>query len=210
MGVQMLPKIFTAETPVDDAVLNVIAHLPTESLPRVSAPAFFQKLTDQDFMRIATWLAQKSYDEGGCPIGGVIIDNASRQIVGKGHNSLGQENDSTTHGETAALRDAGRVAKLRGEGPVDFRKMTMFTTLTPCFVCCAQIIHRCQFATVVIGDVTNAPSTEPTLRAGGIQDVQIVEDSQAIALYKEYSERRPDLHFLDWGGYQKWDEAKGR
>jgi cytosine deaminase len=206
----MLPKLFTADTPIDDAVLNVIAHLPTESLPRLVETGFFQKLTDRDFMRIATSLAQKSYDEGGCPIGGVIIDNGFRQIVGKGHNTLGQENDSTTHGETAALRDAGRVAKLRGEGPVDFRNMTMFTTLTPCLVCCAQIIHRCQFAKVVIGDVTNAPSTEPTLRAGGIRNVQILEDPQAVTLYNEYSQRRPDLHYLDWGGHQKWDEAKGR
>jgi cytosine deaminase len=206
----MFPKLFTADTPIDDAILSVIAHLPTESLPRLAEPAFFRKLTDHDFMRIAACLAQKSYDEGGCPIGGVIIDNASRQIVGKGHNTLGQENDSTTHGETAALRDAGRVAKQRGEGPVDFRNMTMFTTLTPCLVCCAQIIHRCQFAKVVIGDVTNAPSTEPTLRAGGIRDVQILEDSHGVALYKEYAERRPDLHYIDWGGYQKWDELRKR
>ncbi len=128
----------TKDTPPNDALLNVIAYLPTEYLPKLIDPVFFQQLSDADFMRIGTLLAQKSHDEGGCPIGGVIIDSATRQIMGKGHNTLGQQNDSTTHGETAALRDAGRVAMLEGNGPVDFRKAVMFTTLTPCVVCCAR------------------------------------------------------------------------
>jgi cytosine deaminase len=201
---------FNQTTPIDDAALNVIAHIPTEYLPKLISPEFFARLSDANFMRLATLLAQKSYDEGGCPIGGVIIDTKTRQIIGKGHNTLGQENDSTTHGETAALRDAGRAARLRNEGPVDFRKMTMFTTLTPCVVCCAQIVNRANFDTVVIGDITNAPTTEPILRAGGIANVITLEDAKAIALYKEYSEKRPDLHFIDWGGHKKFEEAIAR
>ena len=35
-------------------------------------------------MRIALLLAEKGYEEGGSPIGGVIIDNETRKIVGKG------------------------------------------------------------------------------------------------------------------------------
>ena len=85
--------------------------------------------------------------------------------------------------------------------------MTMFTTLTPCVVCCAQIVNRANFDTVVIGDVTSAPTTEPILRAGGIASVITLEDPQAIALYKTYCEKRPDLHFIDWGGHRKYDEA---
>jgi cytosine deaminase len=203
----MADYFVTKDTPVNDAVLNTIAHIPTEYLPKLVEPAFFQKLADKDFMRIGTLLAQKSYEENGCPIGGVIVDNETRQVIGKGHNTLGQENDSTTHGETAALRDAGRVALLNGDGPVDFRKTTMFTTLTPCKVCCAQICNRCNFQKVVIGDCTNAPSTEPLLREGGIQNVEILEDPKAVALYKEYAQKRPDLHFLDWGGHKKLEEA---
>lgn len=198
----------TEHTPADDAALNAIAHIPTEYLPKLVSPAFFRKLTDKDFMRIGTWLARKSYEEGGCPIGAVIIDNETRQIIGKGHNTLGQENDSTTHGETAALRDAGRVAKLQGRGPVDFRTATLYTTLTPCPVCCAQLCHRGHFARIVIGDVTNASSTESLLRQGGLQHIEIREDLMAVALYCEYAQRKPELHYLDWGGYKKLDEAR--
>jgi creatinine deaminase len=195
-------------TEITDDVLDLIAHLPTEFLPRLVSPAVFAKLTDAQFMRVATHLAQKSFDEGGCPIGGVIIRNDTRQIIGKGHNTLGQENDSTTHGETAALRDAGRVAKLRGEGPVDFRGCTVFTTLTPCPVCCAQMNHRCNFNRVVIGDVTNAPTTAPLLT--GVGRVEVLEDPRAVALYGRYAAERPMLHFVDWGGWRKWSENGGR
>jgi creatinine deaminase len=187
---------------IDNATLTLIALTPTERLDKLPP------LKDEDFMRIATLLAQKSYDEGGCPIGAVIVDDASKQIIGKGHNMLVQENDSTTHGETAALRDAGRISKLRGHGPVDFRHTTIYTTLTPCLVCCAQITQRAHFSRVVIGDVTNAPSTESILRTGGIQNITILEDPQAVSLYKAYAEKRPDLHFIDWVGHQKWDESR--
>ena len=81
--------LITKDNAVEEGVLNGIAHIPTEHLVKLVDPEFFRKLEDQDFMRIATWLAQKSYDEGGCPIGGVIIDNQTRQIIGKGHNTPG-------------------------------------------------------------------------------------------------------------------------
>jgi len=204
----MVDFFITQDTAVSDAVLNTIAHMPTEYLPKLVDPAFFRKLEDKDFMRIATLLAQKSYDEDGCPIGGVIIDSGTRRIIGKGHNTLGQENDSTTHGETAALRDAGRVAMLRSEGPVDFRQATLFTSLTPCAVCCAQITHRCHFEKVVIGNITSAPSTAQLLQNGGIKNIEILEDAKAVALYKKYAEKRPNQHYMDWGGHKKWDEAK--
>lgn len=206
----MIAPLLEAGTPVDDAALNVIAHVATEHLAKVASAGFFEKLTDADLMRVATLLALKSYEEGGCPIGGVIVDGRTRRIVGKGHNTLGQENDSTTHGETAALRDAGRVAKLRGEGPVDFRPLTMFTTLTPCRVCCAQIVHRGNFSRVVIGDVTNAPSTAAILTEGGIERVDVLEDPMGVELYRRYAAERPELHFIDWGGWRKWDEARGK
>ncbi|MBU6474530.1 MAG: nucleoside deaminase [Alphaproteobacteria bacterium] len=184
-------------------VLETIAHTPTEGLPDTDT------LTDKDFMRVATLLARKSYDEGGCPIGAVIVDAATKRIIGKGHNTLVQENDAATHGETAAIRDAGRVAKLRGQGPVDFRRAALYTTLTPCAVCCAQIIHRCQFQKVVIGDVTSAPSTAKTLRDGGIENVVILEDPEAVALYRRYAQEKPGLHYLDWGGHRTRDEMTG-
>ena len=53
------------ETAITDEVLNAIAHIPTRSLRSVVDNGFFKKLSDRDFMRIAAWLARKSYEEGG-------------------------------------------------------------------------------------------------------------------------------------------------
>jgi creatinine deaminase len=185
----MTNQILTASSEISDAALRAIAHMPTKSLPVLAGSSFFQKLTDADFMRIAVLLAQKGYDEGGCPIGAVIIDNATRQIVGKGHNTLVQENHPYNHGETSAIRDAGRI---------DFGKTTIFTSLSPCNVCAALIEMR-GFPRVVVGDVTNASGNEALLRGKGIC-VDILEDQTGIALYARFRKEKPAQELEDWKG----------
>lgn len=184
-----MKAFITKNTPVSDELLNVIAYLPTQSLSKIVDKDFFKKLKDRDFMRIAVLLAQKSYHTGGCPIGGVIIDNKTRQIIGKGHNTLVQENDPYNHGETSAIRDAGRK---------DFSSTTIFTTLSPCDVC-ATLIYMRQFNRVVVGDVTNASGNESLLRQKGIR-VEILEDVKGVTLYKKYRREKPDLDIEDWKG----------
>lgn len=179
----------TQSTPVTAGVLNIIAHLPTTSLTEIVEEEFFRKLTDKDFMRIAVMLAQKGYKEGGCPIGGVVVSNATRQILGKGHNTLVQENHPYNHGETSAIRDAGRR---------DFSLTTLFTTVSPCDVC-ATLIYMRQFSRVVVGDVTSASGNEALLRQKGVQ-VDILEDSEGVTLYSQYRTEKPDQDMEDWKG----------
>ncbi|MGB9940637.1 nucleoside deaminase [Methanosarcina sp.] len=184
-----MKRFITQDTPVTDKALNVIAHLPTKSLPAIVEDKFFGKLSDRNFMRIAVLLAKKSYDEGGCPIGGVIINNNTRQIIGKGHNTLVQDNNPYNHGETSAIRDAGRQ---------DFSDTTIFTTLSPCEIC-ATLIYMRQFDRVVVGDITNASGNEQMLREKGVK-VNILEDAVGIALYAKYRAEKPELDIEDWKG----------
>ena len=72
-----MKALITRDTPVTQEVLNTIAHLPTRSLAAIVDDEFFKKLADHDFMRIAALLARKGYEEGGCPIGAVIVDDAT-------------------------------------------------------------------------------------------------------------------------------------
>jgi len=181
--------LVTQDTPVTDEVLNAIAYLPTKSLPKIVDAGFFKKLSDKDFMRIAFFLAKKGYEEGGSPIGGVVISNETRQILGKGHNTLVQENHPYNHGETSAVRDAGRQ---------DFSRTTMFTTLSPCDICAALIYMR-QFKRVVVGDITNASGNEEMLRQKGVQ-VDILEDPEIISFYAKYRQEKPDQDLEDWKG----------
>ncbi len=176
-------------TAATDEVLNVIAHLPTTSLAHTVDPAFIAGLADRDFMRIAALLAQKGYDEGGCPIGAVIIEDSTRQIWGKGHNTLVQENHPYNHGETSALRDAGRR---------DFSRATMFTSLSPCDVCAALVYMR-GFRCIVIGNSPSPANNDALLRSHGVA-VETCVDPLAVALYADYHAKKPDLDLEDWKG----------
>ncbi|MDF2179927.1 nucleoside deaminase [Aliiglaciecola sp. CAU 1673] len=184
-----MSSLLSKSSPKSQQALRAIAHMPTKSLDVLMDHHFAKSLDDEDFMRIAVYLAQKSYDEGGCPIGAVIIDNQTKQIVGKGHNTLVQEDHPYNHGETSAIRDAGRI---------DFSKTTLFTTLSPCDVC-ATLLYMRGFARVVVGDVTNAGGNEAMLKEKGIQ-VDILEDPQGIALYGDFRAEKPEQDLEDWQG----------
>jgi creatinine deaminase len=184
-----MKAFITKDTPVTDEVLNTIAYLPTKSLSKIVEDGFFNKLSDKDFMRLAFLLAEKGYEEGGSPIGGVIIDNETRKILGKGHNTLVQEDHPYNHGETSAARDAGRL---------DFSRTTMFTSLSPCDICTALIYSR-QFKRLVVGDVTNCSGNEDMLRQKGVE-VDILEDPEGVAFFAKYLREKPDQHLEDAHG----------
>ncbi len=184
-----MTPLFNKKTNKSEAVLNAVAHMPTQSLAMLMDSVFTLGLTDSDFMRIAVLLAQKSYDEGGCPIGAVIIDNKTRQILGKGHNTLVQEDHPYNHGETSAMRDAGRI---------DFSQTSLFTTLSPCDVC-ATLLYMRGVNRVVVGDITNASGNEALLLSKGVQ-VDILEDQQGIELYRQFRQEKPAQDLEDWQG----------
>ncbi|NOU50476.1 nucleoside deaminase [Pseudoalteromonas sp. JBTF-M23] len=181
--------ILTKRTQINDAALDAVAHMPTRSLPVLISGEFSSALNDADYMRIAVLLAKKSYQEGGCPIGAVIVDNLTKRIVGKGHNTLVQEDHPYNHGETSAIRDAGRI---------DFSKTTLYTSLSPCDVC-ATLLYMRGFSKVVVGDVTNASGNESLLQDKGVA-VEILEDPMGVALYAKFREEKPEQDLEDWQG----------
>lgn len=142
--------------------------------------------------------AAKGHSEGGCPIGAVLVANASGDVLGQGHNALVQEGNPIVHGEMAALRDAGRMP--------DRHDTTLYTTLQPCFMCAGTIV---QFGIprVVIGDVVNASSDETIrfLRDKGV-DVVVLDPAsspaagECIALVARFRRENPALWLEDWGG----------
>jgi cytosine deaminase len=184
-----MQTILNKQTAITEQTLRAIAHMPTKSLSVLMDDDFTQGLTDAHFMRIAIYLAQKSYEEGGCPIGAVIVDNPTHTIVGKGHNTLVQENHPYNHGETSALRDAGRI---------DFSETTIYTSLSPCAVC-ATLLYMRGISRVVVGDVSNASGTEALLQEKGVL-VDILEDPYGIELYARFRSENPDLELEDWQG----------
>lgn len=143
-------------------------------------------------------LAAKSFAEGGCPIGAVLVDNSTGRLIGEGHNALVQEGNPIIHGEMAALRNAGRMQNRHDT--------TMYTTLQPCFMCTGAIV---QFAIprVVIADTENASSDETIrfMRGKGIE-VVVLDPGRSTAaracieLTRRFREIKPELWLEDWGG----------
>jgi len=189
-----LHPVILADTEVDDNTLNMVARIPTDQLSHLIEPGFITKLTDKDMMRIAVLLAQKGYQEGGCAIGGVVRDNESGLILGKGHNRHIQEHRLYWHGETDAYNDA-----YVNSNP-DFSKATAFTTLTPCSVCTALTFSH-SFSRIVIGNRLGGVNleNEELLRQKGVQ-VDILEDPMGIELYANYAKEKPEQDTRDWQG----------
>lgn len=142
------------------------------------------------YMRRAYEQALKGYNEGGCPIGGVIVDNHTGEVLGEGHNGLVQEGNPIIHGEMAAMRAAGRMKTRRGT--------TMYTTLSPCMMCTGTILQF-KIQRVVVGDTTNSKGNEGLLRERGVEVIE-VNDPDCIALCRKFISEKPDLWLEDWGG----------
>jgi len=155
-------------------------------------------MDDERHLAEAFRLAAKGHAEGGCPIGGVLVDNDTGAVLGEGHNALVQEGNPIVHGEMAALRAAGRLPNRH--------RTTLYTTLQPCFMC-AGTVAQFGIPRVVIGDVENASSDETVrfLQARGVEVVVLhpAESPAAhacIELVKSFRAERPDLWLEDWGG----------
>jgi cytosine/creatinine deaminase len=140
-------------------------------------------LTDLDkkFLRIAYEEAKAGYEEGGCPIGSVVV--RGDQILGQGRNQRVQGGDPIAHGEMDALRKAGRQK--------NYKNVTLYTSLSPCMMCTGTII---QFGIprVVVGENKNFGGNEEFLRSKGV-DVIVVNDADCIALMATFIREKPAL-----------------
>lgn len=141
------------------------------------------------YMKRAYEQALKSYNEGGCPIGAVIIDEEGN-ILGEGHNHLVQEGNPIIHGEMDAMRKAGRMTSRRN--------VIMYTTLSPCMMCTGTILQF-KIPHVVVGDTVNSAGNVDFLRERGVE-VTVLDDEDCIALCKKFRDEKPELWLEDWGG----------
>lgn len=136
---------------------------------------------DARFMDEAYRLAKKSFDEGGLPIGAVLVRGG--EIIGRGHNLRVQENDPIAHGEMACFRNAGRQRT--------YKDTILYTTLSPCMMCSGTIV---QFGIprVVIGENRNFGGNEDFLRQRGVE-VDILDHPDCIAIMERLIREKPAL-----------------
>jgi creatinine deaminase len=102
---------------------------------------------DVTFMTMAFEEAQAGFQEGGVPVGSVLVEDG--RVLARGRNKRVQEGDPIAHGEMDCLRAAGRRAH--------YRNTTLYTTLSPCMMCTGAILQF-DIPRVVVGD-RSSPST---------------------------------------------------
>jgi tRNA(Arg) A34 adenosine deaminase TadA len=93
-------------------------------------------MTDHDLahMRIALAQAQAAAEAGEVPVGSVIVDPATGEVVARAANAPIARHDPTAHAEILALRAAAeRLGNYRLTG------LTLIVTLEPCAMCAGAI-----------------------------------------------------------------------
>ena len=143
---------------------------------------------DARFMRLAYEQAKKSYDEGGLPIGAVMVEDG--RVLAAGHNRRVQDGDPTAHGEMDCLRRAGRRPR--------YDRVTLYTTLSPCMMCAGTVL---QFGIprVVIGEDRNFPGNPGFLAEHGVE-VRLLQDPDCLELMARFIRERPELWDEDIAG----------
>jgi cytosine/creatinine deaminase len=139
-------------------------------------------------MQAALAEARKGLAEGGIPIGAAIFDQAGK-LVGAGHNRRVQNGDPSMHGETDAFRNAGRQRS--------YRKLTMVTTLAPCWYC-SGLIRQFGFARVVVGESRTFQGGIEWLRSLGFEVIDL-DSQECVELLTGYIQKNPAVWHEDIG-----------
>lgn len=87
-------------------------------------------------MHRALQLAQLGAKQNEVPVGAVLVDNATQQIIGEGYNQPISMKDPCAHAEILALRQGAKHVN-------NYRLLntTLYVTLEPCPMCAGAMLH---------------------------------------------------------------------
>jgi creatinine deaminase len=140
------------------------------------------------FLDVAFEEAQSGRAEGGIPIGAALF-HRDGTLLGRGHNRRVQDDDASTHAETAAFRNAGRRRH--------YGDCVMVTTLSPCWYC-SGLIRQFQIGTVVIGESENFNGGHDWVAEHGTE-VIVLNDGPCTELLGTFIADHPELWHEDIG-----------
>jgi cytosine/creatinine deaminase len=144
--------------------------------------------SDKRNLEAAYQQALTGYEEGGAPIGAVMVKNGA--VIAQGRNRRVQKGDPILHGETDCLKNAGNLA--------DYDGIDLYTTLSPCMMCTGAILHF-DIKRVVVGEDQNFPGNIELLRDNGVE-VIVADNEECKTLMAKFIKERPDIWFEDIAG----------
>ncbi len=142
-----------------------------------------------EFLKEAINEAKKGLEEGGIPIGSILVHKG--KIIGKGHNRRVQKGSVILHGEMDALENTGRLPAST------YKECTLYTTLSPCPMCTGAILLY-GIPKVVIGENQTFTGSEFLLKENGI-DVVVLDNKECKDLMRNFIEDKPELWNEDIG-----------
>jgi cytosine deaminase len=141
------------------------------------------------FYQAALEEAKKGFEEGGIPIGSVLVHKG--EIIGRGHNRRVQKGSAILHGEMDALENAGRLsAKV-------YKESVLYTTLSPCPMCSGAVLLY-GIPKVVIGENQSFMGEEEHLKARGVE-IEVLDDKESKELMNRFMAEKPELWNEDIG-----------
>ncbi|MBU0467968.1 MAG: nucleoside deaminase [Candidatus Omnitrophica bacterium] len=141
------------------------------------------------FLEAAIEEAKKGMAEGGIPIGSVLVIDG--KIVGRGHNQRVQKGSSVLHAEMDCLENAGRIKA------GDYRKATLYSTLSPCDMCSgAALLYG--VPKIVVGENRTFKGPEDYVRSRGVE-VVVVDNQECCQLMDTFIKNNPELWNEDIG-----------
>jgi creatinine deaminase len=141
------------------------------------------------FLKAAIEEARRGLDEGGIPIGSVLVIDG--KIVGRGHNRRVQKGSAVLHAEMDCLENAGRLSA------ADYRRSVLYSTLSPCDMCSGAVLLY-GIPKVIVGENRTFQGPEDYVRSRGV-DLVIVDDADCIKLMRDFIAAHPKLWNEDIG-----------
>lgn len=142
-----------------------------------------------EFLKEAIIEAKKSFQEGGIPIGSILVHNG--KIIGRGHNQRVQKDSMILHGEMNALENAGR------QSASVYKECVLYTTLSPCSMCSGAILLY-GIPKIIIGENQTFMGSEKLLKDNDV-DVIVLHNEECINLMQNFINSNPDLWNEDIG-----------
>jgi len=144
---------------------------------------------NKKFLEAAIEEAKKGLEEGGIPIGSVLVIDG--EIVGRGHNRRVQNSSAILHAEMDCFENAGRLKAS------DYKKATLYTTLSPCDMCSGTALLY-KIPKIVIGENKTFQGPEDYLRSRGVE-LEILNSAECIKLMVDFIKEKPELWNEDIG-----------
>lgn len=140
-------------------------------------------------MEAALREAQAGLDEGGIPIGSVLV--LEGEIVGRGHNRRVQKGSAILHAEMDCLEQAGRLCAR------DYQRSVLYSTLSPCDMCSGTALLY-KIPRIVVGENRTFQGPEDYVRSRGVT-VEVLDDARCVQLMADFIRKCPDLWNEDIG-----------